>query len=99
MARHPRDILSEYGPEHHSPQQPRITKNGPAGSLHSDTDYHPPQGPLRQFNPGPGLRGGVNYGVCGLQGPTGGKEVVHHSSGSPSSGGHTRREGGAQGRR
>jgi len=96
MARHPRDILSEYGPESHHVEQPRITKNAPAGVLHSDTDYHPPQGPKHQFNPGPGLRGGENYGPCGLQGP---KPVVAHTSGSPSSGGHTRREAGAQKRR
>jgi hypothetical protein len=96
MARHPRDILSEYGPESPHHEAPRITRNGPAGSLHSDNDYHPPQGPIHMMNTGVGLRGGVNYGNCGLQGPTGGKEVMHETSGHPSSGGHKRREAGSQ---
>ena len=51
-----RDILSEYGPEHHSPQQPRARSGGveKARDVHN---YQPPQGPTGHMQQGPGLHG------------------------------------------
>lgn len=93
-----RPILSEYGPDAHKIQQPRITKNGPAGTLHSDPDYCPPEGPLHMMNTGVGLRGGYNYGNQGTQGPQGGIPCRGTPSGGPETGtaAATRHRAGAQ---
>lgn len=61
-----RDILSEYGPDHHSPAHSPgssgLTTDG--GKPYSKgANYSPPKGPLHQGGEGPGLRGGVNSGT------------------------------------
>ena len=51
-----RDILSEYGPEYHSPQQPRA-RSGGVERAKDVMHYSPPQGPTNIHESGPGLHG------------------------------------------
>jgi hypothetical protein len=60
-----RDILSEYGPDHHapahSPGSSGLTTDG-GKPYCKPGDYSPPAGPINQNSEGPGLRGGTNTG-------------------------------------
>ena len=42
--------------------------------------YSPPVGPKHNMDPGPGLRGGTNFGNCGSQGE---KSIDAEASGRP----------------
>jgi len=75
----PRDILSEYGPEHHSPK-PARAESGGCTSARDVRAYQPPKGPTNINDPkGPGLHGD-NYGNAGTQGKT---SISCGESGSP----------------
>lgn len=50
-----RDILSEYGPDSPSDQQPRATNGGDMPV--KDIPYCKPVGPTNQMHKGPGLAG------------------------------------------
>jgi len=56
-----RDILSEYGPEHNSPQSPRARHGGemPVRDVHR---YSPPQGPTNINSPESPGNHGDNHG-------------------------------------
>jgi len=56
-----RDILSEYGRDSNSPQEPRATSGG--AMKPKPTSYSPPQGPLGINKSGPGLHGD-NHGMA-----------------------------------
>lgn len=61
-----RDILREYGPEHHapahSPGSSGVTTDGGKPYNNPSMCYCPPVGPINQNFEGPGLRGGANDG-------------------------------------
>lgn len=61
----PKDILSAYGPDKASNQQPRATNGGKVQP--KPLSYSPPVGPKGQSHNSPGL-GGSNKGTCGTQG-------------------------------
>lgn len=61
-----RDILSEYGPDSPSNQQPRATNGGIMPK--KEIPYSPPKGPTNMYHQGPGLANATNYGPCGTQG-------------------------------
>lgn len=60
-----RDILSEYGPDHHSPTHSPgssgVTTDG-GKPYRKSLPYSHPAGPIHQGGEGPGLRGGINTG-------------------------------------
>lgn len=61
-----RDILSEYGPDSSSNQQPRASGGG--AQEPKPINYSPPVGPSNiNDSKTPGLHG-TNHGVCGTQG-------------------------------
>jgi len=51
-----RDILGEYGPDAHKPQEPRA-RSGGEKSARDVHNYQPPQGPTNIHESGPGLHG------------------------------------------
>lgn len=60
------DILSDYGRDSNTSQQPRATNGGkmPVGQI----PYSPPKGPSNiNDSQSPGLHG-TNHGTCGTQG-------------------------------
>jgi hypothetical protein len=60
-----RDILSEFGPDSPSNQQPRATGGGEMEC--KPIPYSPPKGPTGMMEKGPGIHG-TNHGCCGTQG-------------------------------
>lgn len=61
-----RDILSEYGPDHNSPQASPVSSGGVKEA--KPLDYKPPKGPSNINDPkSPGIHG-TNHGYCGSQG-------------------------------
>ena len=60
-----KDILSMFGPDSPSNQQPRATGGGqmPVKPI----PYSKPMGPTEQMHKGPGLAG-TNHGCCVMQG-------------------------------
>ena len=61
-----RDILSEFGPDGNTHQQPRA-KNGGEMDV-KKLPYSPPVGPTTFSHEGPGLANHTNHGCCGTQG-------------------------------
>jgi hypothetical protein len=61
-----RDILSGFGPDSNTHQQPRAKSGGvkEAKSL----PYDPPKGPTTFSHEGPGLADHMNHNNCGTQG-------------------------------
>ena len=90
-----RDILSEYGADHHSPSHSPgssgLTTDG--GKPYTKPgSYSPPTGPINQGFEGPGLRGGVNTGSSNVT-------TAHDSlGGSPGNHGTNHGNKGSQGR-
>jgi hypothetical protein len=74
-----RDILNMFGNDSSQPQRPRAG-NGGDMPVRDVMGYQPPTGPKYLGRPGPGLRGGTNFGNAGSQGK---RSIQAEGSGSP----------------